>query len=44
MKFENYETFNWLNTIRGARNPLNSWDKMDSYIDKMELLKLVKKI
>ena len=22
----------WMATIRGARNPLNSWDRMDSYI------------
>lgn len=26
----------WMAIIRGARNPLNSWDRMDSYITKIE--------
>lgn len=26
----------WMATIRGARNPLNSWDRMDSYITHIE--------
>lgn len=31
MKFENTGTFNMVNALRGMRNPMNSWDKMDSY-------------
>lgn len=31
IKIENVETFNFENAIRGMRNPLNSWDKSDSY-------------
>ena len=30
IKFENVETFGWEATIRGMRNPMNSWDKSDS--------------
>ena len=30
MKFENTRVYNMYNAIRGARNPLNSWNKMDS--------------
>lgn len=33
MKFENVEVFNFIPAIRGMRNPLNSWDRMDSHID-----------
>ncbi len=33
LKVERVETFNWENAIRGARNPLNSWSRMDSYYD-----------
>lgn len=29
--FENTEVFNFNGAIRGMRNPLNSWDKSDSY-------------
>lgn len=32
IKFENTEVFNFEGAIRGMRNPLNSWDKSDSYI------------
>lgn len=35
MKVENIETFNWLGAMRAMRNPMNSWDKNDSFI--MEL-------
>ena len=28
---ERIEVFNWEGAIRGMRNPLNSWDKSDSY-------------
>ena len=30
MKIENTEVFGWEAAIRGARNPMNSWDRMDS--------------
>lgn len=33
MKFENTEVFNLEGAIRGMRNPLKSWDKIDSYWD-----------
>lgn len=31
MQFKNIEVFNFNNAFRGMRNPLNSWDKSDSY-------------
>jgi hypothetical protein len=31
IKFENTEVFNFEGAFRGMRNPLNSWDKSDSY-------------
>lgn len=31
IKFENTEVMGWEHAIRGMRNPLNSWDKSDSY-------------
>ena len=30
IKLENYEVMGWEHAIRGMRNPMNSWDKMDS--------------
>lgn len=30
MKFENTETWGWEHSLRGMRNPLESWDKSDS--------------
>lgn len=33
MKFENTEVFNFEGALRGARNPMNSWDKSDSFCD-----------
>lgn len=30
IKFEETEVVGWSHVIRGARNPMNSWDKMDS--------------
>lgn len=30
MKFEKIEIFNFKNALRGMRNPLNSWDRIDS--------------
>ena len=31
IKLENIETYGWESAIRGMRNPMNSWDKSDSY-------------
>lgn len=31
IKIENVDVYGWEATIRGARNPMNSWDKTDSY-------------
>lgn len=31
MKFENTEVFNFDGALRGMRNPMNSWDRNDSY-------------
>ncbi len=33
IKCERISVMNMENAIRGARNPLNSWDRMDSYYD-----------
>ena len=33
LKVERISVLNFENAIRGARNPLNSWDRMDSYYD-----------
>ena len=33
IKIENVETYGWEAAIRGMRNPMNSWDKSDSYWD-----------
>lgn len=30
MKIEHIKTFNWVNAMRGARNPLESWEKNDT--------------
>ena len=34
MKFKNTSVMNMDNAFRGMRNPLNSWEKSDSYYDK----------
>lgn len=31
IKFENTEVFGWEHAIRGMRNPMNSWDRRDSF-------------
>lgn len=31
IKIENIDVFGWEATIRGMRNPMNSWDKSDSF-------------
>ena len=36
IKIERCSVMNFENAIRGARNPLNSWDRMDSYYDENE--------
>ena len=33
IKLTNFNVYNLENAIRGARNPMNSWDKMDSSYD-----------
>ncbi len=33
IKLERFEVMNFHNAIRGARNPLNSWNKYDSFYD-----------
>lgn len=33
IKIENIEVFNFEGAFRGLRNPMNSWNKTDSYID-----------
>lgn len=33
LKVEKFEVFNFEGAIRGARNPMNSWAKSDSYYD-----------
>ena len=33
IKLENTSVMNFENAIRGARNPMNSWDKLDSSFD-----------
>lgn len=33
IRLERYSVMNIENAIRGARNPMNSWDRMDSYYD-----------
>ncbi len=33
LKVERGEVLNMHNAMRGARNPLNSWDRSDSYVD-----------
>lgn len=30
LKIENVETFGWKAAVRGARNPMNSWNRIDS--------------
>ena len=32
IKLENYEVVGWGHAIRGMRNPMNSWDRSDSYV------------
>ena len=31
IKIENIKTYGWMSAVRGMRNPMNSWDKLDSY-------------
>lgn len=33
IKVENIEIWGWKAAIRGMRNPMNSWDKNDSYVE-----------
>ena len=36
IKVENIDTWGFEHAIRGMRNPLNSWDKSDSYFGCVE--------
>ena len=36
LKIENVETFGWNAAIRGARNPMNSWNRMDSHYNEFD--------
>ena len=31
IKIENLRTYGWMSAVHGMRNPMNSWDKSDSY-------------
>lgn len=35
IKIENTDVFGWESAIRGMRNPMNSWDKSDSKVNKL---------
>lgn len=37
LKVENIEVYGWEAAIRGARNPMNSWDRMDSYMETCDI-------
>ena len=39
IKIENTEVVGWEAAIRGMRNPMNSWDKSDSYIDSVDYIR-----
>ena len=34
MNFKNTDTWGFKHALRGMRNPMNSWDKSDSYYEK----------
>ena len=36
IKLERTSVMNLENAMRGARNPMNSWDRMDSFYDEDE--------
>ena len=48
MQFSNTKTYNFEGSIRGMRNPMNSWDRSDSDLDRDIVgendLKLAKKL
>ena len=33
LKIKDIEVMNLKNAVRGARNPMNSWDRSDSFFD-----------
>lgn len=35
LKYEHVETWGWAAAVRGARNPMNSWNKMDSHYNEL---------
>ena len=40
IKVENIEIFNFGGAMRGLRNPMNSWDKSDSYTDEIGIFNI----
>lgn len=40
IKVENIEIFNFDGAMRGLRNPMNSWDKSDSYTDEIGIFNI----
>ena len=44
LKVERISVMNFENAIRGARNPLNSWDRMDSYYNEKDTSDALKKL
>ena len=44
IKFENTEVIGWEAAIRGMRNPMNSWDKSDSYYGRKPMTDIFKPI
>ena len=40
IKVENVEIFNFDGAMRGLRNPMNSWDKSDSYTDEIGIFNI----
>lgn len=40
LKLENYQVVGWEHAIRGMRNPMNSWEKSDSYESMCEKLSI----
>ena len=38
IKLENFEVLGWEHAIRGLRNPMNSWEKSDSYVANCDVM------
>lgn len=44
IKLENKDIYGWEAAIRGMRNPMNSWDKSDSYYDRVYSFQLCREV